>query len=137
MIENVHFVIFQDDHAVLRTFAYKDSEVFVLCYSVMDRESFENIQTKWLPEIKRFMGKKVPIVLVGTQIDLRNSIDLDQDMPITTEEGADLCKDIHADYFIECSTKDNANIDDVFKSVGIAKLKHKKKKSIVQRIFGK
>ncbi|XP_069117253.1 uncharacterized protein [Argopecten irradians] len=125
------------DHASIRLFAYKDSDVFVLCYSVMDRDSFYHIKSKWLPEITSIMGKRVKLVLVATQTDLRDSIDLDQDIPVSKTEGHDLADDIGAFSFIECSSSDQDCVHCIFEDVVQCSLKQKKKKhSIVQRIFG-
>ncbi|OWF50813.1 rac-like GTP-binding protein ARAC11 [Mizuhopecten yessoensis] len=125
------------DHASIRLFAYKDSDVFALCYSVMDRDSFEHIKSKWLPEVTNIMGKRVNFVLVATQIDLRESIDLDQDIPVSKTEGHNMAEEIGACSFIECSSSNQDNVQCVFEDVVQCVLKQKKKKhSIVQRIFG-
>lgn len=127
----------QSDHSSIRMFAYKDSDAFVLCYNVMHRESFDNIQSKWLPEVTNLMGRRVTLVLVATQTDRRECIDLDEDIPVGTDEGRDLAEEIGADSFIECSTSNNDSVQNVFKDVVQCCLKQKKKKhSIVQRIFG-
>ena len=57
---------------------YPNTDVFLLCFSVVSPSSFLNIREKWIPEIKksREKGQKkhVPIILVGTQSDLRNDL---------------------------------------------------------------
>ena len=63
----------EDEHLGIRSFAYQDTDVCILCYSVADRDSFENIRSKWSEEIRNLVGQKVPIVLVATQTDLRNN----------------------------------------------------------------
>merc|ERR1712032_1802251 len=49
---------------------YPNTDVFLLCFSVVMPSTFQNVREKWIPEI-RSQSKKVPIVLVGTQSDLR------------------------------------------------------------------
>ncbi|XP_060063046.1 cell division control protein 42 homolog [Ylistrum balloti] len=125
------------DHESIRLFAYKDSDVFVMCYSVMDRESFDNIKSRWLPEVTYIMGKRLNLVLVATQVDLRESIDLDQDIPVSKAEGHHMAEEIGAFSFIECSSSNQDCVQGVFEDVVQCSLKQKKKKhSIVQRIFG-
>ncbi|XP_033734168.1 rho-related protein racD-like [Pecten maximus] len=125
------------DHASIRLFAYKDTDVFVMCYSVMDRDSFDHVKSKWLPEVTNVMGKRVKLVLVATQTDLRESIDLDQDIPVSKAEGHDLAEEIGAFSFIECSSSHLDYVQSIFEDVVQCSLKQKKKKhSIVQRIFG-
>jgi len=62
----------QEEFANLRQKSYRDTDVFVLCFSVVDEASWDNLRSKWLPEIER----EVPnpsIVLVGTKTDLRGN----------------------------------------------------------------
>lgn len=50
-------------NSILNTFQLIfQANVFILCYSLDNRSSFENILSKWYPELKPF---NVPIVLVG------------------------------------------------------------------------
>jgi GTPase SAR1 family protein len=55
-------------------------------YSVVDRESFKNIKSFWIPELKQFNVKKRPVILVATQSDIRDEC---TDC-ITSEEGIEL-----------------------------------------------
>ncbi|KAI8916001.1 ras-related C3 botulinum toxin substrate 2 [Gorgonomyces haynaldii] len=61
----------QDDYSRLRPLSYTDVNVFVLCFSIDCRESFDNIEKKWIPEIKHYCPN-VPILLVGLKADLRD-----------------------------------------------------------------
>ncbi|KAG8330976.1 hypothetical protein J6590_051344 [Homalodisca vitripennis] len=54
----------QEDYERLRPLSYPNTDCFLLCYSVGSRSSFENILSKWHPEIKHHCAN-VPIVLVG------------------------------------------------------------------------
>jgi len=65
-------VYFQETYDRLRTLSYYDTDVFVLCFSVADQDSFDNIKTKWIPEIRQYKPH-TPFILVGTQCDLRDS----------------------------------------------------------------
>ena len=60
----------QEDYDKLRPLSYAKAHVFLACFSLTSKLSFENIEEKWIPELRHF-GKKVPIVLVGCQKDLR------------------------------------------------------------------
>ena len=55
----------QEDFERLRSFAYDNVTALILCYSVADRTSFDNISDYWIPEIQKDHGSSVPIVLVG------------------------------------------------------------------------
>ncbi|KAJ8309509.1 hypothetical protein KUTeg_014383 [Tegillarca granosa] len=125
----------QHDYASLRAFTYKDSEVFVLCYSVIDRESFNSIKSFWVPELKEFVGRKRPILLVGTQTDCRY---LHEDgKTVSKKEGEELAKDIGAEGYFESASFTSEGVRPVFDKVVLSALKYRKKKSkILQRIFG-
>lgn len=47
--------------------------MFLVCFSVVSPTSFHNVREKWLPEL-RHHNPRVPIVLVGTQSDLRTDV---------------------------------------------------------------
>ena len=112
--------------------------MFVVCYSVVDRESFESIKDFWVPEMKNNMHRKKPIILVATQTDLRNTMGFDSDMPITEEEGHRLAKEIGADIYNECTLQNSGSVKKVFTDVVTCALKYRKKKAnIMHRLFGK
>ena len=48
---------------------YKRAEGILVAFSVTDRKSFENIQN-WINSIEQYAQKNVPIIVVGTKIDL-------------------------------------------------------------------
>lgn len=83
------------------------------------------------------MGNKVATILVGLNIDERDTIGYDQDQPISKEEGQQLSCALCCDDFRECSVlSTDETIQDIFKSVALYALKHRKKKSsLVKRIF--
>ena len=61
----------QDTLDPLRELCYPDSDVFVLCFSVVKPETFQSIKTKWAP---KFSKNPASLILVGTQSDLRSNI---------------------------------------------------------------
>lgn len=79
------------------------ADAFLLCYSIPERTSFDNIELKWIPELKRSQPN-IPIVLVGTKEDLRTA------RSVSTDEGQALCKRIKANVFIESSAKTHKNV---------------------------
>ncbi len=80
------------------------TDVFILCFSVIREESFSALPSKWLTELKHH-APDVPILLVATQIDLRE--DRDQILLnkggsiITTEEGKKMAENIGAVNYFE------------------------------------
>jgi len=55
----------------LRMLTYRQTDLFILMFSCDSRNSFENIESKWLPEIRR-ESPGTPIVLICSKYDLRN-----------------------------------------------------------------
>lgn len=97
--------------------------MFLLCFSINDKNSFENVKTKWYPEItSKCPG--VPIILVGCKLDLR--VDGDEDQ-VTKEMGESLRKCIKAEAYIECSAKNIVKVQEVFNGAISATLSPKKK----------
>ena len=80
----------REDVERLRPLMYPQTDIFLVCYSVASRKSFENVETRWLPEVSHHCPK-TPIILVGTKIDLRPD-----DLPSSSQEP-------HADDFVSKS----------------------------------
>uniref|UniRef100_A0A8B9QND9 Rho-related GTP-binding protein RhoD n=1 Tax=Anas platyrhynchos TaxID=8839 RepID=A0A8B9QND9_ANAPL len=60
----------QEDYDRLRPLSYSDANVVLMCFDVTNRSSYDNILTKWYPEVNHFC-KGVPVLLVGCKTDLR------------------------------------------------------------------
>ncbi|KAJ7961994.1 Rac-like GTP-binding protein [Quillaja saponaria] len=108
----------QEDYVRLRPLSYRGTDVFLLTFSLISRPSFENIMRNWVPELKNYGLLSVPIVLVGTKSDLRESEEFMLDHPglctISTKQGEELRKQIGAVAYIECSSKKQENVKAVF-----------------------
>nr|CAD1830488.1 unnamed protein product [Ananas comosus var. bracteatus] len=94
---------------------------------------------QWIPELRHY-APGVPIILVGTKLDLRDDkqffIDHPGAVPITTAQGEELRKLIGAPAYIECSSKTQQNIKAVFDAaikVVLQPPKQKKKKKKAQK----
>ena len=64
----------QEDYDRLRPLSYPQTDVFLVCFSVANPTSFENIRSKWWPEIQQH-APGCPFILVGTKGDLRDDAD--------------------------------------------------------------
>ena len=98
----------QEDYDRLRPLSYPQTDVFLVCYSVVSPSSFENVKEKWVPEITHHC-QRTPFLLVGTQIDLRDdatTIDKlakNKQKPLSMEMGEKLAKELRAVKYVECS----------------------------------
>ncbi|CAG9108112.1 hypothetical protein JYU34_011459 [Plutella xylostella] len=111
----------QEDYERLRPLSYTHTNCFLVCYSVGNRASYDNVVLKWYPELKHFSGA-VPIVLVATKIDLRTT---SPTQTITTQEGKKLKKKIRAAALVECSALERVNLNEVFEEAVRAGLRKK------------
>ncbi|XP_063701769.1 ras-like GTP-binding protein RhoL [Culicoides brevitarsis] len=95
----------QEEYEALRKSIYKHANCFIVCYSINNRDSFENVRPFWIKELSAAAGH-VPIILCATKLDLKDS----SSNCVTTEEGMALSRQINAFSFIECSAKENLRV---------------------------
>ncbi|XP_019352330.1 rho-related GTP-binding protein RhoD isoform X2 [Alligator mississippiensis] len=117
----------QEDYDRLRPLSYTEANIVLMCYDVTSPSSYDNILTKWYPEVNHFC-KGVPIVLVGCKTDLRKDkavlrkLHEDQLAPITYQKGESMAKTVHAIAYFECSAKFQENITNIFVEASSAAL---------------
>ncbi|KAK5580689.1 hypothetical protein RB653_000712 [Dictyostelium firmibasis] len=118
----------QDDYAQIRTTCYTNCryDVFLLCFSVVNRDSFDNVKYKWLPELKA-NSPGTPFILVGTKTDMRDQqtggspTNTTSSPPITGnnqtlnniitfKEGQKRAKEIKAFNYMECTSRDSSSV---------------------------
>ncbi|XP_076823758.1 uncharacterized protein LOC143469813 isoform X3 [Clavelina lepadiformis] len=54
----------------LRALSYSSTDVFLVLFSVVDRQTFGNVTNKWVPEVRHYVPD-AKILLVGMQCDLK------------------------------------------------------------------
>ncbi|XP_053393130.1 ras-related C3 botulinum toxin substrate 1-like isoform X2 [Mercenaria mercenaria] len=100
----------------LRPLSYPQTDVFLICFSLVARDSYENVKQQWYPEITHHCPD-TPIVLVGTKMDLRDD-DKEQESVLKTGisfvEGRSLAQKIQAVKYVECSARTGKNTKLVF-----------------------
>lgn len=131
-------VCFQDDFDTLRPLCYPETNVFMLCFSVVCPTSFHNVIDKWAPEIRTHCPD-APIILVGTQCDLRNDVKVlielahYNEKPVTEAEAKKLSEEIGAIDYMECSALTQKNLKEVFDSAILSSLDLIKKPKAMKR----
>ena len=63
----------QETYDRLRSLAYPESDVFLVCFSVVSPDSYDNVREKWIRDVSHH-SPGTPIILVGTQSDLRDDV---------------------------------------------------------------
>lgn len=127
----------QEDYDRLRPLSYPQTDVFLICFSLVNPASFENVRAKWFPEVSHHCPN-TPIILVGTKLDLRDdakTIDKLKErklQPITYPNGLSMAKEIGAVKYLECSALNQRGLKNVFdeaiRAVLCPQVKQKKKR---------
>ncbi|KAJ3445269.1 hypothetical protein M0812_11139 [Anaeramoeba flamelloides] len=98
---------------------YPQTDVFLICFSLIDHSSLKNADTFWLKEIKEY-EPDTPFFLIGTKQDLRDDETTLQKLhekgesPITYEQGMQAANEMGADRYLECSSLKQNNLKQVF-----------------------
>jgi len=105
----------QEDYDRLRPLSYPQTDVFLVCFSIISRSSYENVRTKWIPEIKHHVPD-APFLLVGTKMDLRNDEEVLKKVgnPLQKSDGEALAKELGARVYVECSALTQDGLKGVF-----------------------
>ena len=109
----------QEDYDRLRPLSYSSTDVFLVCYSVNEPTSFQNVEKKWLSELRDY-APDVPIVLVATKNDLRGDPSSVAELAtraqrmVSSSEGADFAVRSQVSAFAECSAVTLEGVRGVF-----------------------
>ena len=109
----------QEDYDRLRPLSYPQTDVFLICFSIVSPPSFDNVKAKWFPEIEHH-APNVPIILVGTKLDLRDDRNTTEALrskkmePVSYEQALSVAKEIRAHKYLECSALTQRNLKSVF-----------------------
>ncbi|KAK6181107.1 hypothetical protein SNE40_009038 [Patella caerulea] len=112
----------QEEFNRLRSLAYMNCDVFFLCFSVARPESLQHVIDVWVPELKHY-SPNTPIILIGTQIDIRDEGDSKSKLNICsknfvqTKEGLHVTTKIGAANYVECSSLTEVGISRLKESV--------------------
>ncbi|XP_053328907.1 rho-related GTP-binding protein RhoU-like [Spea bombifrons] len=119
----------QDEFDKLRHFCYPRTDVLILCFSVVSPASFQNISEKWMEEIRGHCPN-VPLVLVGTQCDLREDVKVliqlarYREKPVPPASARALAEKIGAVAYVECSALTQKNLKEVFDTAIVSGLRY-------------
>ncbi|XP_042142719.1 rho-related GTP-binding protein RhoA-B isoform X2 [Ixodes scapularis] len=128
--------VFETYSSIVQWCQQRASAVLV-CFALDNRDSFVNVEFKWEPEIRHYLPK-VPIVLVGNKLDLRESHMVPEvrprnyKPPVSTREGRSLAERIRASAYVECSALTRQNIPEVFDAAIKASLQSVKYKKTLR-----
>lgn len=113
----------QEDYDRLRPLAYPETDVILMCYDISNRSSFENIKSKWLPEVRHYIPD-AHVVLLALKSDLKDTAR----SIVTYDEGYQLAKEEVLSGFHEVSSLRQQGIEEAMHTAIINGLSDKKKK---------
>ena len=97
-------------HQTSRGLAFRDADVFLLCYKISDPNTLFSALNFWCPEI-RAESPSTPIILVGCQSDTRSDRDLlhylskQGKAPVSSDQALSFSQQIGALMYVETSAK--------------------------------
>ncbi|KAI6001033.1 P-loop containing nucleoside triphosphate hydrolase protein [Pisolithus orientalis] len=128
----------QEEFDRLRSLSYAETHVVMICFSVDNPVSLENVETKWIEEIVEHCPG-VKLILVGEflafvrmsswemlkppaalKCDLRDDRNVAERLArhglhsVQYEEGLAVARRIRASRYLECSSKHNRGVSEVF-----------------------
>lgn len=109
----------QDDFDPLRSLCYPETDVFLICFSVVCPSSYHSVSTRWFDEVKKYCPN-VPVIIVGTKCDLRSDVRLMLQLarygqsPISTKQGNELAKNLGAVCYVETSSLTQHDLKEAF-----------------------
>jgi len=109
----------QEEYDKLRHLSYPETDIFVVCFSVVDPDSMANVSSRWVKELREHCPG-TPILLVGTKIDLREQLSVVSELKsqgkkvLSKADGDSLCQIIKAEKYVECSALTQQGVKNVF-----------------------
>ncbi|XP_044005702.1 ras-related C3 botulinum toxin substrate 1-like, partial [Aphidius gifuensis] len=109
----------QADFDRLRPLSYPQTDIFIICFSLVNPASFKNVKAKWYREVRHHCPE-IPIILVGTKLDLREDKETIEKLkdkklaPITYLQSLAIAKEIGAMRYLECSALTQKGLTNVF-----------------------
>lgn len=117
----------QEDYDRLRPLSYPQTDVFLLCFSVVAPPTLDNVRHKWAPEVRHHC-QDTPILLVGLKSDLRDDQDTLRALhgagqaPVRRDQAEKVAARIGAIMYLECSALTRRGLKHVFEEAARAAL---------------
>jgi Ras-related C3 botulinum toxin substrate 1 len=99
----------QEDYAQLRPLSYPQTDVFLVCFSVISRVSFGNVRAAWFPEVKHFAKTDL-----RTNEEMLERLAKRHETPVTTEEGEAMARELGMEGYAEVSALTQQGLHEMF-----------------------
>ncbi|MFX0025595.1 MAG: Rab family GTPase [Candidatus Hermodarchaeota archaeon] len=101
----------QEKYNVIRSMYFQGCVGCLLVYDITRYGTFDDIESKWLKDFKKYVKREGAYILIGNKTDLSNQ------RAVPEEKGRELAKEIQASDFIETSAKFGDNVEKAFKNL--------------------
>ncbi len=101
----------QEKYDLSRQMFFQGCVGALLVYDITRPSTLQSIESKWIPDLKKYGNEKAPYLLIG------NKNDLDEMRAVSTEEGQEFSDKVKALEFIETSAKSGTNVEMAFKNL--------------------
>lgn len=101
----------QEKYDLSRKMFYQGCVGALFVYDVTRSETYKDVKSKWLKDLKEFGNKNAAYLLIG------NKNDLTEEKTVSTQEGEKLAINMKATEFIETSAKKGDNVEKAFKNL--------------------
>ncbi len=101
----------QEKYNVIRSMYFQGCVGALVVYDVTRFQTFENVESKWLKDFKKYVKREGAYILIG------NKIDLSDQRTVPEEKGKELAEKIQASDYIETSAKFGDNVEMAFKKL--------------------
>lgn len=96
---------------------YRWADAVLLLYDISSRYSFDSVKGNWSIEAKQYMNDNSLLVVIGNKCDLPDTNHSNNQQQIVRqvayEEGEALCRELGAQFFMECSSKTGENVENI------------------------
>eukprot|EP01084_Bolivina_argentea_P261525 441978_1 len=97
IVDSMNEYVSEGDNKILEQ--YSDVNVILLCFSIVDKDSFDAIKNKWYQEAQD-ISINTPIILVQTKIDVICNKEV---LQLAAENGKTCAHDIGVKFYVENS----------------------------------
>jgi small GTP-binding protein len=111
-----------DDYKKFRPLSYPQTDVFILCFSLVSLTTLARLQDFWVREIREHCVT-TPYIVVGLKADVRDLVASNAEEwktkgieAVTSAQGEAMQLAIYARAYVECSAKMQVNLREVFEA---------------------
>ncbi len=93
----------------IRSTFYKGAAGVLLVFDLTRADTYDQVTTKWLQEVRQFAGENIPFVLIGNKLDLIKELG-----EVVDRKGAKQFAESQNSIYIETSALDGTAVDEAF-----------------------